>query len=368
MNDFARHQAPTNQQRRIAEEAAEWYLDQREGLSAEQHAAFMDWLCRSPAHVAEYLAMTRLHGDLAAAAALDPLTTAQLKEHAAQEHAVTPLRLSTQSGRPATEPTRRWRRAPMQAAAAALVLCLGAPTWLQQSPVHWDAYASDAGQVRSLQLDDGSQLELDANSIVLTQFDLTQRRVELWRGGALVDVAHDPARPLKVRLGRNELQDIGTVFDVHLGKNGNRVTVISGRVKVWQPAHSAWMASPDNIGSLVADLSGGQQARLHDDGSLDLVDRQANLSDSTAWLPSDIHFEGATVAEVARRFNAYTTQPLDIEDAGVAATRISGRFHARDVDAFITYLQTLPGVQVARGADSVRVYAGNGPLKDVRRL
>jgi len=58
---------------------------------------------------------------------------------------------------------------------------------------------------------------------------------------------------------------------------------------------------------------------------------------------------------VARRFDAYGGKPLRIDDPALAATRISGRFHARDPEAFVAYLGTLPGVRVQRGADDIRV-------------
>ena len=78
--------------RRAAEQAAEWYLDQREGLDAAQRARFLAWLRQSPLHVSEYIGMARLHGDLGAAAALDALDTAELADLAATERAVVQLR------------------------------------------------------------------------------------------------------------------------------------------------------------------------------------------------------------------------------------------------------------------------------------
>ncbi len=107
---------------------------------------------------------------------------------------------------------------------------------------------------------------------------------------------------------------------------------------------------------------------MHRDGSLDLIDHHADLVRSTAWLPSDIHFERATVADVARRFNAYSSQPLRIDDDAIAATRISGRFHARDVEAFVAYLGSLPGVRIVRGPDDIRVTGSAGDARETQRL
>lgn len=355
MNDFSRRQAPLERQRRVSEEAASWYLDQREGMDDAQQAGFMAWLRESPLHVQEYLVMTRLHGDLAAAAALDPLDEPQLVELAARDRVVVPLRLASPGVVPTSAAGRphRWRRV-AQAAAVVLIAALGGAAWLKPAPPIWVAYAA-ASEVRSVALDDGTQLQLDRDTVLAVRFDPHQRTIDVLRGGALFDVGHDPSRPLRVRLGANVLQDIGTVFDAHRTHDGGNVTVISGRVKVAQ-RETDWLDGGElRAGAEVADLRAGQQASLRGDGSLDLVDDHADIAGSTAWLPADIHFERATVADVARRFNAYSSRPLRIDDGVLAATRISGRFHARDMEAFIAYLRTMPGVRVERGAEGIRI-------------
>lgn len=361
MTELNHYRQAAEHQRRIAEQAASWYLDQREGMDDTQQAAFMAWLRLSPLHVSEYLAMARLHGDLDAAAALDPLDGEQLCELAASEPAVVPLRPGVRTTSPcAPKPDHHWRHWALQAAAAALVLVVGAAASLQSPLRAWDSYASGADALRSVALADGTQVLLDRDSLVTVRMDAHQRLIDVRQGGALFDVGHDASRPLLVQLGADVLQDIGTVFDAHRSDEGARVTVVSGRVKLWQCADlacSAPLATTAN--TPVADLSAGEQASVHNDGSLDLIDRRADLALSTAWLPTDIHFEHASVAEVARRFNAYSLRPLRIDDSDIAATRISGRFHARDMEAFITYLRTMPGVRVVQSASDIHVLGTN---------
>lgn len=330
--------------RRAAEQAAGWYLDQREGLDAAQRARFLAWLRQSPLHVAEYLGMARLHGDLGAAAALDPLDIPALAELAATEGAVVPLRPLLPRA-PSIAPTRRtgtpwW----WQAAAAVAIALIGGAAFLREVPAPMDVYAS-ADEVRQLAFDDGTLLQLDRGSAVAMRYDGTLRRFELLRGGALFDVGKDPARPLRVGVGGQVLEDVGTVFDAHRTADGASVAVISGEVRIW-PASAQSEA--------LADLRAGQYAEIAN-GRLAALEQRTDLTRHTAWLPADIHFEHSTVAEVARRFEAYGGKPLRIDDASLAATRISGRFHARDAEAFVAYLGTLPGVRVQRGADDIRI-------------
>jgi transmembrane sensor len=357
-------------QRRATEQAANWYLDQREGLDESQQVEFMAWLRQSPRHMTEYLAIAGLHGDLGAAAALDPLDQGQLCELAANEHAVTPLRLSAQadSARPRRHQPR-WPGRALQAAAAALVLALGSAAWLREPLQAWDAYTADVSTPRSVALPDGTWLQIDRGSVLTVRMDAQQRQIDVLRGGAMFDVGHDPSRPLRVQLGADVLQDIGTVFDAHRADDGARVTVVSGHVKVWQSSDASWGAPDLPLGTrALADLGAGQQANMHRDGSLNLIVRHADLAESTAWLPTDIHFEHASVAEVARRFNAYSVKPLVIDDTRIGTTRISGRFHARDVEAFIAYLHSMPGVRVIRGDSDIRIVVANPASAGARTL
>jgi transmembrane sensor len=357
MTDFASHREAAERQRRATEDAASWYLDQLDGLDEAQQQQFMAWLRESPLHVTEYLAIAHLHGDLGAASALDPLNQAQLCELATSDTSVVALPVSRTPPDRTTTPARPRKRAWLaHAAAIALTVAAGGAAWLSAPAQAWDSYAAGTDAVRSIVLPDGTDMQLDRDSVAAVSMDGGFRRVDMLRGGAIFDVAHDGHRPFRVRLGANELQDIGTVFDAHHSADGARVTVISGKVKVWQHETARWMAAdPDAQGSPLAELVAGQEATMHVDGSLDLIDRHADLAHSTAWLPPDIHFERASVAEVARRFNAYNSRPLLIEDARIGATLISGRFHARDTDSFVAYLLTLPGVQAVRAADGVRI-------------
>ena len=354
--------------RHITEQAATWYIDLREEASEASQQAFLAWLRNSPAHVAEYLAIARMHGDMKAAASLEALNTGELVDLAATERQVVPLRLAKSDPRLATG--RRRRRGWVIAACASLLVATilaGGGWWaLDESPAQ--TYAASADATRTVELADGSMIQLDLGSAIDVRFDERQRRIELLHGAVVVDVGKDPGRPLLVTVGDHVLQDIGTVFDVRRDGQDTAVTVIHGRVMVWDQPHT-WLSRINRrftgtaiTGNVVADLGSGQQVRLgkHGGGQVSAAD----IARVTDWLPATLSFQRSTVGEVARRFNAYTTTPLVIEDERVAATLISGVFHARDEDAFVAYLATLPSVTVLRESDRVRIVSrGNDARK-----
>ncbi|HEY0199577.1 MAG TPA: FecR domain-containing protein [Rhodanobacter sp.] len=376
MNDGCR--STSHVTRRAIEQAACWYLDQREGLSPARQRDFLAWLRHSPLHVAEYLAIAQLHGDLKAAATMEAMSTTQLAALAASESAIVSLRPGITS-MPSTplQPRRvpRARKLRRWGAVASVVAMLSTAAWLLVPGSHdtpADIYASSADAGRSLQLADGSLVQLDRDSAITVRFDAQRRRIQIIRGGALFDVGKDLSRPLQVQLGDSQLQDIGTVFSARRQASGGIVTVLSGQVNLLAPAHP-WVAAwqhrlgripvPDTV---VAALGSGQQAVFDGDGAVTALTTHVDIAQATAWLPADLRFQHSTVAEVARRFNAYTLRPLVIDDPKVAAMRISGLFHAHDAEAFAAYLASLPGVQVQHDDHCIRV-SGATPAATHRR-
>jgi len=386
---------------RLTEEAATWYLDMQDAPDARTEAQFMAWLRRSPQHVAEYMAMAQMHGDLRAATAAEQMPLEELREFAAGESSVVALRGGVGREQPspmnrlpqeaADAPRRsrfsgdalcrsrfsgdalcgsrfsgdalpRQRRAaalPWAAAAAAVLLVCGALTLAWPSPAEPGIRYAAGIDVREVTLEDDTVVQLSPQSAMVVRFDTDARHIELLDGSASFDIGKDPARPMKVTVGRQQIDDIGTVFDVQRSDDAAQVTVVSGQVSVWN-LPSPWLArararltgTPAPRDRIV-DIHGGETARVDVDGHLS-EHGQANVAVATQWLPDDIRFHDTTVAEVARRFNAYSTQPLVVDDPELARKRISGVFHARDPEAFIAYIDSLPHVRVERTSSRIR--------------
>lgn len=361
--------------RRLSEEAATWYLDMQDTPDARTQAQFMAWLRRSPQHVAEYMAMAQMQGDLRAALAAEGMSLDELRELAGSESGVVALRGGVDGELPSpmnrllqnasttprrsrfsgdAPPGQRRTAALRWSATAAAVLLTGAAltaTW--PSPAEPGIRYAAGIDVREVILDDDTVVQLSPQSAMVVRFDTDARHIELLQGSASFDIGKELARPMKVTVGRQQIDDVGTVFDVQRSDTAARVTVVSGQVSVWN-LPSPWMArarerltGTSAPRDRIVDLRGGETARVDVDGHL--AERgQANVAAATQWLPEDIRFHDTTVAEVARRFNAYSTRPLVVDDPVLARKRISGVFHARDPAAFIAYLDSLRHARAER--------------------
>ncbi len=105
------------------------------------------------------------------------------------------------------------------AAAAAMIVVVCGAVWIL---ARWRALgAADRltvtahGEQGVRQLPDGSVLHLNTDSEVTVRYSHGERLVELERGEALFQVAHDDQRRFRVAAGEAGVLAVGTRFDVY---------------------------------------------------------------------------------------------------------------------------------------------------------
>ena len=343
----------------IAETAANWYLAHREGeLSPAERREFLRWLRASPVHVREYLAIARLGPELGAAAQHVGQPTHALLDAARAADTVVPIGSGARDmHRAAVQPHRRaatWLRR-CAALAACVLVGIAALPWLL--PQDGRTIATRRGEQRTQELADGTVVHLDSETELVERFGAAQRRVEIRRGQAMFEVAQDPARPFRVRVGDATIEDVGTVFDVSARAARTTVTVLEGRVAIWHgdgpPARRAPDAS-NAVAQPLADLKAGEQARIAPSGRVDRV-VATDLRKATAWRRQEIVFDHDPIADVAAEFNRYNRLQVVVEDPNIAAIPISGTLRAYDVQAFVDFLNHLPNVRASVSGQRIRV-------------
>ena len=341
----------------IAEAAAEWYVLHREGaLSPAQSQEFLRWLRASPQHVREYLAISAIGADLGAALHRVQTPTDALVADALAQDAVVTLpnrRRDTMSAAARRRPQQGTLR-PAAIAAAAVVLIGSAAVMLWSLPRD-DSISTRRGEQRTQELADGTIVRLNSDTELAVDFGPAARRVDVRRGQAMFEVAKDRARPFSVHVGNATIEDIGTVFDVSTTAADTMVTVIEGRVAIWNRDAREHAAGATSAGAQpLADLGVGEQALIAASGKVDRV-AGANLGKATAWTRQEIMFDHDSIASVAAEFNRYNRLQVRIDDASIARIPISGVLRAYDVHAFADFLNGLPNVHATIDAHEVRV-------------
>lgn len=86
---------------------------------------------------------------------------------------------------------------------------------------------------RSLRLDDGSQLALNADTALDIRSDSKQRLIQVYRGEMLVNTAQDSTqRPFIVQIGEGRVRALGTRFSVRQLTEQTHVGVLQAAVEV----------------------------------------------------------------------------------------------------------------------------------------
>lgn len=340
-----RHKAPPAQ---ATQEAAHWHALQRQGgLDTVQQAQFMDWLVASPEHLREYLAISRIAGELGDALRAMPIDleapidgdSVQPSDNVVALPVRRPLPPSAATqARPAPRTRLRW-------IAAAAVLLLGLGIGVQSLWTQSGQYVAAHGAPRSFVLPDGTIVHLNAESELSMRFGPFHRHVELARGQASFTVA-DEHRPFAVHAAGLQVQDIGTTFDVSLQREQARIGVTEGRVRIF---------SGDDEGRLLADLPAGQSARIYYRDHAVSVSNE-DVDTMTAWWKRRIVFRNEPLRDVADQFNRLNTVRLRVDDAA-GALRLTGNLSAGDLDSLRAFLDEQPTLTTTVTAKEIKVNA-----------
>src|SRR6516225_7599046 len=339
---------PSNEDIRaaIAQQAAEWFIANQAGsLAEEDAAAFLAWLKASPVHVSEYLGVARVAQHLPAAVGKPQVPLdAFLAQVVADADQVVSLH------RPAPEQrssvVRRLSYPVWAIAASLLVLAIGVLWWAHDGELFGipKTYRTAHGEQIVERLPDGSVLRLDTDSKAIVRYSSKERLIELRRGQALLEVAHEGNRRFRIAARNAGAVAVGTQFNVYRKSASIEFTVVRGEIAVFT-GEPSWLRSAVAIPATVQRVTAGYQASI-DAGGMSAQPVPVDLNQTLGWLQHKIVFDHRPLGEVAAEFNRYGSIPVEVEDARLRELLVSGMFDADDTESFIAFLRTLPDVRV----------------------
>jgi transmembrane sensor len=212
-----------------------------------------------------------------------------------------------------TASSHRWRRAGY--AALALAACFAfvfGPSlqlWLASD------YSTGTAELRTLTLEDGSVIALDAGSAVATRYSASRREIVLLAGRAFFEVVPAADRPFVVVAEDVKVTVTGTAFDV--GRSGDTVSVAvqSGTVEVAAPRTAAT-------------LTRGQRLEI-DRTSLQATRSEITPADVAAWRERRLVVDSATIAEVVEELGRHHAGVVVMSSRALGERRVSGIFDLR---------------------------------------
>jgi len=190
------------------------------------------------------------------------------------------------------------------------------------------SFSTDYVDNRTLDLVDGSEIVLAANSQVTLDLSDEHRDISLVRGTALFKVHKDPRAVFEVRVGNAIVTVLGTVFSVERkGENDIETVVKEGMVRVGVKDGLPSIVSAGHIAHVTASGVEVRLQRTPDDEKLSSTDRVLRL-------------DGMTLGEAAKQFNRYNRRKI-LVSADIAEKRLGGLVPLNDPDAFANGLLEL---------------------------
>lgn len=238
----------------------------------------------------------------------------------------------------------RFSRAVLATLAVAVLAISGTVYWM-----HSDVIATGIGELRTLTLEDGTRVHMNADTRLIVRYGKALRQVRLVSGEAFFEVTHDPQWPFVVSVNGRQIRDLGTEFDVLSERNLLSVTLVEGKVTVTRSAASempslrggrpaegpARSSRAPPVARQPITLSPGERLTF-DASQVPQIDRPS-LDLVTAWERGQVVLDATPLADAVAQMNRYSRTRI-ILGPGMRSIRVSGVFELGDSASFAAAL------------------------------
>jgi len=347
---------------RIETEALAWIAQlSGDSFTAEDLAAFREWVQRSPAHEKEIKDIAALWGEM------NVLT-----------HLNAPIGEADRLARRLRRREGRSKRIAIRAALATICACFvigmsyshfnldagGVEEKVQVTSVSVPVvFKSAIGEQQIHNLPDGSVITLNTNSHIDVDFTKAQRTVRLLKGEALFTVAKDASRPFVVVADNGVVRAVGTEFSVRLLSNSVDVIVSEGAVELSTLEPTLPISS--QVAALSADnshttslgvITAGQTAKIASSEATVALHPVAEIETKLAWKSGRLEFLGKPLEDVINEVGRYTDLEIIIDDPAIEDLSFGGAFMVGDTDLLFRTLDSQYGISAVFSADKRSVH------------
>ena len=243
------------------------------------------------------------------------------------------------------------------AMAATILLAIGTASWfavdngwLSAPDSQLKVVETKESEHRSIELADGSTIELGAASSLSVNYSSERRTVVLETGEALFEVAKDPHRPFVVLAGNGTITAIGTAFNVRRDADRVVVTVTEGEVEVVQQGGAIARAPDEAITEIMPPtpvrqtLAVGERVEYSAAGIARLEDVMPAVA--TEWRHGRLRYRAESLKHVIPDVDRYSPQTVIIGDAAVGELKFTGTVFQDSADEWLRGLEAVFPVEV----------------------
>lgn len=229
--------------------------------------------------------------------------------------------------------------------AAVIVLGIGIYFFARQlsSETPVQEMIASAG-IKTLTLPDGSKVSLNTNAKLTypETFDTENREVTL-QGEAFFEITPDPKKTFLIRTNNVTTEVVGTSFSVNSNISRVVVTVVTGKVMLYEDRHSAV--------AMVA----GEQGTYSDKVLEKRINTDLNF---LSWKTNILTFQNTPLTKVVDDLNRHYGQHIQITDTLEHCT-LTSTFQHQTLEEILRELQVLFSIEIDRSGDTV-ILKGKG--------
>jgi len=242
-------------------------------------------------------------------------------------------------------------------------------TWVANAPLRGGngLYSTTVGQQKSMELPDGSVIQLNTDSQIKVGYNKEYRAIRIMQGEVHFDVSKNSERPFLVRAGSGTVRAVGTEFSIYLNKKDAAVLVTEGQVALATSDDSVNFEEKKRDGLVVLPVSdsvtttflgAGEAAILKNINAARIADKKEvvrepdigldEIGKRLAWREGVLHFSGEPLSQVVDELSRYTSITIDIVDPAIARIQVGGQVKIGESDSIFESLENNFGIKVTR--------------------
>jgi transmembrane sensor len=223
-------------------------------------------------------------------------------------------------------------------------------------------FTTPVGGLSTVPAEDGSVITLNTNTAIRVRMSDTERRVDLDRGEAFFEVAHDTRRPFAVYANDRRVVAVGTKFAVRIKSAANpnlRVAVTEGVVRLEPDGGTRAALVGETVRSQETPgrslLEAGAVADITEDGVHLGASALPEAEEALSWRNGYVVLRKTPLAEAIAELNRYNKRQLVIADSALSAIVIGGNFRTNNLDGFLRLLEQGFDVQSESLGNEIRL-------------
>lgn len=220
-------------------------------------------------------------------------------------------------------------------AAVFLILILALGIWKIYPTEHIQLLTTDFGEMETLELADGSTVQLNANSSIRFSDNIDSKKIrEVWLDGeAFFEVKHAARQPFIVHTPKGDIEVLGTAFNVLQRAEDLNVTLVRGKVQLELPNATKINLQPND------------QVRINKQ-TIDHI--QVDVEVATAWKNNKMIFRNASIEQIIKRLENDFGWKVELKNSEILKRKINATVPENNPNVLLEALSALYDLKIKK--------------------